>query len=67
VAAVLESLQRRPPRFIVLEPENTNPSDVHDHSAPFRQYVYDNYHLIQVFPLNHNSRYEELWERLPPR
>jgi len=65
VAAVLESLQRRPPRFIVLERENTNPSDVHDHSAPFRQYVHDNYRLIQVFPLSHNSRYEELWERSP--
>jgi len=65
VAAVLESLQRRPPRFIVLEPESTNASDVHDHSAPFRRYVHDNYRLIQVFPLNHNSRYEELWERSP--
>lgn len=67
VAAVLQSLQRRPPRFIVLTPENTSPSDVHNHSAPFRRYVHDNYRLIHIFPLSHNSRYEELWERLPSR
>jgi hypothetical protein len=67
VAAVLQSLQRRPPRFIVLTPESTSFTDIHNHSAPFRKYVHDNYHLIQIFPLGNNSRYEELWERSPSR
>ncbi|HEX3471619.1 MAG TPA: hypothetical protein VHT28_10575, partial [Silvibacterium sp.] len=32
VTEVLESLQRHPPRFIMLEPERTNSSGVHDNS-----------------------------------
>jgi hypothetical protein len=35
--------------------------DVHDHSALFRRYVHENYRLIQAFPLENNSRSEELW------
>jgi hypothetical protein len=62
VAAVIQSLQRHPPRFIVMYPEATNPSNVHDHSAPFRRYIHENYHLAQTFSLNQNGRYEELWE-----
>jgi len=62
VAAVIQSLQRNPPHFIMLLPEMSSSSNVHDHSAPFRRYVHDNYHLSQIFPLNHNFRYEELWE-----
>jgi hypothetical protein len=66
VAAVIQSLQSDPPHFILLLPPTTNPSDVHDHAAPFRQYVYDNYHLAQTFYVDPDSRYEqELWERGP--
>jgi hypothetical protein len=62
VAAIVQSLQRRPPHFIVTYPETTHSSDVHDHSAPFRRYIHENYHLAQTFYLNQNGRYEELWE-----
>jgi hypothetical protein len=65
VTEVLESLQRHPPRFIMLEPERTNSSGVHDNSAAFRRYVHDNYRVAEIFPLDHNTRYDELWERLP--
>jgi hypothetical protein len=61
VAAVIESLRRHPARYIVLYPASTGSLDVHDHSGPFRQYVHDNYRLVEVFPLDHHSRYEELW------
>lgn len=60
VAAVIQALQRHPPRFIVMYPEATDWSK--DHSAPFRRYVHENYHLAQTFSLNQNGRYEELWE-----
>jgi hypothetical protein len=63
VSAVIESLQRNPPRFVVLVSENTAPSHAHDHTAPFRQYVHDNYRLAQTFPLHGETQYEEqLWE-----
>jgi len=62
VAAIIQSLQCRPPHFIVMYPETTRSSDVHDHSAPFRRYIHENYHLAQTFYLNQNGRYEELWE-----
>jgi hypothetical protein len=66
VAAVVQSLQRNPPRFIMLLPQSTNSSDVHDHAAPFRQYVHDNYHLAQIFYVGQGSQYEQqLWERGP--
>ncbi len=66
VAAVIQSLQRHPPHFIALLPESATFSDVHDHAVPFRQYIYDNYHLTQIFYLNGSSRYEEqLWELGP--
>jgi hypothetical protein len=61
VAAVIQSLQRHPPRFIVMYPDATDSSK--DHSAPFRWYVHENYHLAQTFSLNQSGRYEELWER----
>ncbi|HEY6413908.1 MAG TPA: hypothetical protein VIX42_09480 [Edaphobacter sp.] len=62
VVAVIQSLQWHPPHFIVLYPEGKTPLNIHDHSAPFRRYVHDNYRLVQIFPLQNNSRYEELWE-----
>ena len=65
VEAAIQSLRRNPPHFIVLHAESTNPSDVHNHSTPFRQYVHDNYRLAQIFYLN-DSRYdEEVWELNP--
>jgi hypothetical protein len=62
VVAIVQSLQRRPPQFIVMYPETTDSSNVHDHSAPFRGFIHENYHLTQTFHLNPNGRYEELWE-----
>ena len=62
VAAVVQALRAHPPHFIALSSERKMPLDVHDHSAPFRRYVHDNYRLIQAFPLGNNSRSEELWE-----
>ncbi|WP_157467290.1 hypothetical protein [Edaphobacter aggregans] len=42
------------------------PSDTHGQTAPFRQYVYDNYRLAQTFPLHGAASYEEqLWELVP--
>jgi hypothetical protein len=64
VATILLMLQRRPPRFIVLPPESKLRS-VHDHSAPFRQYVHDHYRLARTFYLDRSSRYEEMWEYTP--
>jgi hypothetical protein len=65
VAAVLRSLPQRPPHFIMLFSEPPGFSSIHDHSGPFLNYVHDNYHLRQTFPLNPNPRYEELWELGP--
>jgi hypothetical protein len=63
VSAIIQSLQRAKPRFIVLFSENTAPPNAHDHAAPFRQYVHDNYRLTQTFPLRGEIQYEEqLWE-----
>ena len=62
VASVIQSLQHHPPRFILLDQEDPNPSDPHDHSAPFRQYVHDHYRLAQSFSLDHGAFYEEIWE-----
>lgn len=65
VTAVIEALRQRSPRFI-LYPENVHFTPAQDHSAPFRKYLEENYHLAQVFYFDHNSRYDELWE-LGPR
>jgi hypothetical protein len=63
VEAAVRSLQRDPPHFIVLQPKSTDHSDAHNHTAPIRRYVNDNYRLVQIFYLNGSSRYqEELWE-----
>jgi hypothetical protein len=64
VSAILQALERRPPRFIVLPPESRLRT-VHDHSAPFRQYVHDHYRLARTFYLDRSSRYEEMWEYAP--
>jgi hypothetical protein len=65
VTAVIQSLQHHPPHFIVLDQEDPNPSDPHDHSAPFRRYVHDHYRLAQSFSLDHGARDEEIWELNP--
>ncbi|QNI31557.1 hypothetical protein H7849_21175 [Alloacidobacterium dinghuense] len=64
VDAVIKALRRRPPHFI-LYPENKHVTPGQDHSAPFRQYLEQNYHPAQVFWLDHGSRYDELWELGP--
>jgi len=65
VAAVLQALEQNPPHFIALDPNSDNTSSENDHSAPFRQYVYQHYFLAQTFALDHNSRPEEIWELRP--
>jgi hypothetical protein len=62
VSAVIRSLQKQPPHYVVMFPETADFSPGHDHSGPFRQYVRDNYRLDRTFYLSRNSRYEELWE-----
>jgi hypothetical protein len=62
VAAVIQSLQQQPPPLVVMFPHTPDYSAVHDHSGPFRRYIYDHYHLSRVFYLNPGPRYEELWE-----
>jgi 4-amino-4-deoxy-L-arabinose transferase-like glycosyltransferase len=63
VAEVVEALGRRPPRFIVMEPDTANSPGIQDYSVPFTRYVQDHYHRTQVFWLNGHSRPEEIWER----
>ncbi len=64
IAAVVQSLQRRPPHFIAMFPESTGRYAILDHTLPFRQYVHSNYRLAQTFYLD-RSRYEEIWELDP--
>jgi hypothetical protein len=64
VAAVIRALQQNPPRFVALDPETTPPNP-RDHSAPFRDYIHQNYSLADTFAIDHNSRPEEIWEREP--
>jgi hypothetical protein len=70
VAAAIQSLQRDPPRYIVLQPESEYPAGPHNHATPFRQYVHDNYRLVETsyFDDSHQAQ-EEFWEfgsrRLP--
>jgi hypothetical protein len=65
VAAILQSLQHNPPPFVVLPHLSTNAFNPHDHSAPFLQYIHANYHLDQIFPVDHAQFSRELWERGP--
>ncbi len=64
VTAVIRVLQQNPPRFVALDPE-TVPPNPRDHSAPFRDYIHQNYSLADTFAIDHNSRPEEIWEREP--
>jgi hypothetical protein len=64
LTAILHSLQQHPPRFIFMNSTSSAPNP-HDHTAPFRQYLHDNYHLARVFPLEHGEVSEECWERNP--
>lgn len=63
VAAVIQSLRQRPPHFIVLLTESEKPSELYDHAAPFRQFVHENYHLAQIFYVEHSRYGQEVWER----
>jgi hypothetical protein len=62
VANIVLRLQHHTPTFILLLPETTISSSVHDHAVSFRHFVHENYHLVQHF-YGHNFQYEqELWE-----
>ena len=66
VSAIIQSLQHHPPHFVVLFSENIKRSDSHDNAEPFRQYVHDNYHLAQTFPIHGSIQYDEqIWELAP--
>jgi hypothetical protein len=62
VAAVIRELQNHPPHFIMLLPKTSISSEIHDHASCFRQLVYDNYKLTQVFYTDHSLYRQELWE-----
>jgi hypothetical protein len=62
VAAVIQSLRQRPPHFIILLTESEKPSELYDHAASFRQYVHENYHLAQIFYIEHSRYGHEFWE-----
>ena len=62
VAAVIRDLQNHPPHFVMLLPKTATFSDIHDHASGFRQFVFDNYSLRQVFYTGHSVYRQELWE-----
>jgi hypothetical protein len=62
VAAAIQAFQRHPPHFIMLFPESTDSSKSENNSGPFRRYVHENYHVVQIFTLNPGPLREELWE-----
>ena len=62
VAAAIQAFQHQPPHFIMLFPESTDSSKSENNSGPFRRYVHDNYHMVQIFTLNPGPLREELWE-----
>lgn len=63
MAAVVEALKRNPPAYIALFPTNLGFAVGGDHSAPFRQFVYDNYSLAKVFAQKQSQYQQELWRR----
>jgi hypothetical protein len=63
VATIVRELQIHPPNFIVLLPESTIRSSVHDHTSPFRQFVHDNYSQRRVLYSDHFLYEQEIWER----
>jgi len=64
--SAIHSLQQRPPHFVVLFSENIKRPDSQDNAAPFRQYIHDNYHSAQTFPIHGSIQYDEqLWELAP--
>jgi hypothetical protein len=65
VAAIVQALERNPPAYIALLPANPEYPVHGDHAAPFRQFVYDNYTLANVFSQNQSQYEEDLWRRSP--
>jgi hypothetical protein len=63
VATVIRDLQEHPPHLIMLLPKTAMFSDIHDHASNFRQFVFDNYSLRQVFYTDHSHYRQEFWER----
>ena len=63
IAAVVEALRRNPPAYIALFPTNLGSSVGGDNAAPFRQFVYDNYSLAEVFAQKQAQYEQELWRR----
>jgi hypothetical protein len=63
IAALVQSIKATPPHFIVFVGRGANYSPVHDHTAPFLQYVHGAYRLVQTFTLGQSSYQQEVWER----
>jgi hypothetical protein len=64
VSALVRSLEERPPAYIVLLGKGADYSAARDSTRPFREHVYENYHLVQTFSLGQSSVFEEeIWER----
>ena len=64
ISALVRSLEQRPPAFILLLGKGADYSAARDSTGPFREYVYENYHLVQTFSLGQSSVFEEeIWER----
>jgi hypothetical protein len=65
VAAIVETLKHNPPAYIALFSANPEYTVHGDHAAPFRQFVYDNYELANVFSQGQALYKQELWRRSP--
>lgn len=62
IAVVIRELQNDPPHLMMLLPTTIISSEIHDHASCFRQFVYDNYRLRQVFYTGSLLYRQELWE-----
>jgi hypothetical protein len=65
ITALLYALQRKPPAYIVAAPVNLTSDRNEGHAGPFSRYLYDNYKLVAMFPLDHSRYQQELWEHKP--
>jgi hypothetical protein len=65
ITALMHALKRKPPVYIVAPPLNPASGQNEGHAGPFIQYLYDNYRLAAVFPLNHSLHQQGLWEHKP--
>ncbi|MGD0442688.1 MAG: hypothetical protein ABSA39_02015 [Edaphobacter sp.] len=65
VDAILNWLKQNPARFIVMRPKISSSLD-DNHSELFRQFVKENYHVVQMFPLPEGTVADEMWEGNEP-